>query len=163
MAAVAPSAPSAPSAPPETERPKYIYAPMGAEADASGPLTMTLPAGGVGSSRILSFPNGHTVDTNILGPADITKSIDGGTMAFALGLSEEALANAGNPGVIILEVISEVPPPGLPIFCGAEQTKYLLLRQLNTPADPTATFLFLTGQPGEAGASVCRKLVYTMK
>jgi hypothetical protein len=138
-----------------------VWFPIGVDAEAFGILKVVLPPGGAGPERTLSFANGHLFETRLLGSVDITKPVGDVPMASALGISQEALANGGDPKTFLMEVSSEGPVADGGSICTTDPPKYVLLRQLDTAADPTSTFLFLTGQPGDGAASICRKLVYT--
>ncbi|RYD86007.1 MAG: hypothetical protein EOP84_00505 [Verrucomicrobiaceae bacterium] len=154
------AADSAPT-PPRIERPTNLYTAVGPEAEAFGLLSVILPPGGVGGGRTFSFGGGEVLETELVGIADIAKQIGGTPMADALGLTQEALHNGGDPRTYLLKVNSEVSPSGGAKPCGSASPAYLLTRQLDTPADRTVTLVILTAAPGEPTASVCKKLVYT--
>ncbi len=156
------AADSAPT-PPPAERPTMLYVAVGPEAEALGLLSVILPPGGVGGGRTFSFGVGEVIEAELVGVADITKPVGSESMPHALGLTQEALQNGGDPRTYLLKVKSEVAPPDGVRPCGAVPPAYLLTRQLDTPADRTMTLLILTGAPGEPTATVCKKLAYAVR
>jgi hypothetical protein len=153
--------PTAAVAPAPAERPKSQYLPMGAEAQAQGLLTIELPPGGVGSGRTFTFGNGLVLEAELVGTADITKPIGDMPMAAALGVSEQALKNNGDPKTYLLQVKSETPSVGAAKACGESSPTHAVIRQLETEEDKTLTIVLVSAIPGETGAKVCRKVVYT--
>lgn len=157
------AADSKPTPPPPAERPTSVYAAIGPDAEAFGLLSVMLPPGGVGEGRTFSFGAGEVLETELVGVADITKQIGAASMAEALGVTQEALKNGGDPRTYLLKVNSEVPPIGGAKACGETSPAYVLTRQLDIPTDRTVTLVMLTAAPGEPAGSVCKKLVYTAR
>lgn len=162
-----PSLTAAPTTAPEAaptvaaERARLVYLPLGAESTEFGPLTVLLPPGNVGSGRTYNFGNGAVLEAELLAVADVTKTVGNQSMAAALGLTDAALSNNGDPRTYLLKVNTETTAPGGAKMCGDAATAFLLFRQLDTPADRTMTIAMLTAEPGAEGARVCKKLVYT--
>lgn len=159
--APAPSAAPAETAPPPVvERGRLPYAPVG-EPDALGKVDMLLSAqAGGGSDRTFEFGNGLTVDAILMKQADIQLSIGDTSMADALGVSRDALANGGDPKVYLFQVVSEKPAADGLRLCEQGTATHVLFRQIATDTDKTMTFLPLTAAPGEAGAQACERRVF---
>lgn len=160
-AAASSPTPAAASAAP-AERAKITYLAIGPQAEEMGLLTVILPAT-PGGRRTFSFGLGEVVEADLTGVADITKPIGSTTMAAALGVTDVALKNAGDPRTYLLTVLQETPPANGSKLCGDSSPTFLLLRQLETPQDKTMTLVFLSAQPGDPAAKICRKLVYTAR
>lgn len=146
--------------PPPVERPTSFYAAFGADAEAWGLLSILLPPDGVGGGRTFSFGSGATFETELEGVADITKPIGSSSMATALGVTETALQNGGDPRTYLLKVLSEKHAADGANTCGDVATGYIISRQLDTATDRSVTLLMLSAKPGEPNSTVCKKLVY---
>lgn len=152
------SAPPAEAAP--VERVAFSYVPLGADAEALGSLKVMLPPGNEGSGRSLVFGDGSIIEATLLSAADISLPVGETSMADAIGVTQAALENGGNPKVYMLSVQSETVGSGA-AACGDRPLTALLLRQPETEMDKTVTFVYLTALPTDPAVEICKRNVFT--
>lgn len=146
--------------PADFARGRLSYSPIGA-GDALGKVDMLLsvqPDGG--SDRTFEFGNGLVVEAMLLKAAEIDLPVGDASMADALGVSIDALANGGDPQVYLFRVDGEKPASDGLRLCEQGAATHILFRQIATDADKTMTFLPVTAMPGEAGAQACKRRVF---